>query len=153
MPTKPPVATVAPSRTSRTASAAETILFRRVICPPPRRGCPLCPATFLSPRRAVHGADTLDIGGTTAFRSGSAVWTAAVMRHLLRYPARLNAAAAFLDAQVSAGRSDHPAVVGDAETLTYAELRNRAALIASALVRDLGLVPGNRVLLRSANTP
>jgi 2-aminobenzoate-CoA ligase len=71
----------------------------------------------------------------------------------LRYPERLNAAVALLDAQVSAGRGAHPAVVGDAETLTYAELRHRAARIAAALVRDLGLVPGNRVLLRSANTP
>jgi 2-aminobenzoate-CoA ligase len=54
---------------------------------------------------------------------------------------------------VEAGRGGHPAVIGDAETLTYSELRDRAARIAAALVRDLGLVPGNRVLLRSANTP
>ena len=70
----------------------------------------------------------------------------------LRYPARLNAAAALLDAQVAAGRGGHPAVVSDSEALTYAELRDRAARIAAVLVRDLGLVPGNRVLLRSANT-
>ncbi|GAA0573196.1 benzoate-CoA ligase family protein [Craurococcus roseus] len=70
----------------------------------------------------------------------------------LHYPARLNAAAALLDAQVAAGRGGHPAVVSDFETLTYAELRGRAAQIAAVLVRDLGLVPGNRVLLRSANT-
>jgi 2-aminobenzoate-CoA ligase len=71
----------------------------------------------------------------------------------LRYPARLNAATALLDAQVAAVRGGRPAVVSGAETLTYAELRDRAARIAAALVRDLGLVPGNRVLLRSANTP
>ncbi len=70
----------------------------------------------------------------------------------LRYPARLNAAAELLDAQLAAGRGDHPAVVSAPETLTYAELRDRAARIAAALARDLGLVPGNRVLLRSANT-
>ena len=70
----------------------------------------------------------------------------------LRYPPRLNVAAALLDAQMEAGRGDHPAVVSDVETLTYAELRTRAARIAAVLVRDLGLVPGNRVLLRSANT-
>jgi len=69
----------------------------------------------------------------------------------LRYPPRLNAAAALLDGQVAAGRGDRPAVVSEAETLTYAELRDRAARIAAALVRDLGFVPGNRVLLRSAN--
>ena len=71
----------------------------------------------------------------------------------LRYPAPLNAAAALLDAQLAAGRGGHPAVVSEAETLTYAELRDRAARIAAVLARDLGLVPGNRVLLRSANTP
>ena len=69
----------------------------------------------------------------------------------LRYPARLNAAVALLDAQIAAGRGDRPAVVCEAETLTYAELRDRAARIAAVLARDLGLVPGNRVLLRSAN--
>ncbi len=71
----------------------------------------------------------------------------------LRYPARLNAATALLDAQVAAGRGGHPAVIAEDETLTYAGLRDRAARIAAVLVRDLGLVPGNRVLLRSANTP
>ncbi len=40
-----------------------------------------------------------------------------------------------------------------AETLTYRELHERVNRIANVLARDLGLVPGNRVLLRAANTP
>jgi 2-aminobenzoate-CoA ligase len=69
----------------------------------------------------------------------------------LRYPARLNAAVALLDQAVAAGRGDHPAVVTPGETLTYAALAERADRIAHVLVHRLGLVPGNRVLLRSAN--
>jgi len=71
----------------------------------------------------------------------------------LRYPARLNAATALLDSHAAAGRGNHPAVIAETETVTYAELRDRAARIAAVLMRDLGLVPGNRVVLRSANNP
>ena len=38
-------------------------------------------------------------------------------------------------------------------TWTYAELRARANQVAQVLTEDLGLVPGNRVLLRSPNNP
>ena len=69
----------------------------------------------------------------------------------LRYPLRLNAATELLDANVTAGRGDHPAIVTPAETLTYRQLAERVNRIANVLTRELGLVPGNRVLLRSAN--
>ena len=69
----------------------------------------------------------------------------------LQYPPRLNCAAALLDRAVAEGRGDHPAVVTPAETLTYRALRERVNRIAGVLVRRLGLVPGNRVLLRGAN--
>ena len=36
---------------------------------------------------------------------------------------------------------------------TYADLREYANRIAAVLVHDMGLVPGNRVLLRAPNTP
>jgi 2-aminobenzoate-CoA ligase len=36
---------------------------------------------------------------------------------------------------------------------SYRELRDKANRIARVLVEDLGIVPGNRVLLRGANTP
>jgi 2-aminobenzoate-CoA ligase len=38
-------------------------------------------------------------------------------------------------------------------TWTYGELRTRANQVAQVLVEDLGLVPGQRVLLRSPNNP
>lgn len=67
-----------------------------------------------------------------------------------RYPARLNCAAELLDRNLAA-RADHPAIVTPAETLTYRQLAARANRIANVLVHRLGFVPGNRVLLRSAN--
>jgi 2-aminobenzoate-CoA ligase len=71
----------------------------------------------------------------------------------LNYPDRLNCAVAFVDRHVTAGHGDAPCLLSPTETWTYAELQARVNRIANVLVRDLGLVPGNRVLLRSANTP
>jgi 2-aminobenzoate-CoA ligase len=68
-----------------------------------------------------------------------------------RYPARLNCAAELLDRNVERGRGDHPALVTPAETLTYRELAERVNRIANVLTTQLDCVPGNRVLLRSAN--
>jgi 2-aminobenzoate-CoA ligase len=68
-----------------------------------------------------------------------------------RYPARLNCAVELLDRNIERGRGDHPAIVTPAETLTYSELAARVNRIANVLVTRLGFVPGNRVLLRSAN--
>ncbi|MGG5808073.1 AMP-binding protein [Falsiroseomonas sp. CW058] len=68
-----------------------------------------------------------------------------------RYPARLNCAVELLDANLDRGRGDHPALVTPAEVLTYRQLVARVNRIAGVLVDRLGLVPGNRVLLRSAN--
>lgn len=72
-------------------------------------------------------------------------------RHSIAYPDRLNCAVELLDRNLAA-RADHPALVTPAETLTYAQLAERVNRIANVLVGELGLVPGNRVLLRSANT-
>ena len=72
----------------------------------------------------------------------------------LCYPDRLNAAAALLDAPIAAFGADRPALcTPDGETWTYGLLRTRANQIAQVLTEDLGLVPGNRVLLRSPNNP
>lgn len=68
----------------------------------------------------------------------------------LRYPARLNCASALLDANLER-RADHPAIITPSETLTYAQLAERVNRIANVLAGRLGMVPGNRVLLRSAN--
>ncbi|HVL71446.1 MAG TPA: benzoate-CoA ligase family protein [Beijerinckiaceae bacterium] len=71
----------------------------------------------------------------------------------LRYPERLNCCSAFLDRWVEEGRGDAVCIVSPAETLTYRQLQERVNRIAHVLVHELGLVPGNRVLLRSANNP
>ncbi|MGH3090189.1 MAG: AMP-binding protein [Rubrobacteraceae bacterium] len=67
----------------------------------------------------------------------------------LRYPEKLNAAKALLDDMVS----DRPAVHTSSGVWTYRDLLERANRIARVLTEDMGLVPGNRVLLRAANTP
>jgi len=71
----------------------------------------------------------------------------------LQYPERINCAVAFLDRWVDEGRGDEPCLVSPAETLTYRELQERVNRICNVLVDRLGFVPGNRVLLRSANNP
>jgi 2-aminobenzoate-CoA ligase len=71
----------------------------------------------------------------------------------LRYPERLNCCTAFLDRWVEEGRGDAVCIVSPGETLTYRRLQERVNRIANVLVHEFGLVPGNRVLLRSANNP
>src|ERR687898_1904882 len=71
----------------------------------------------------------------------------------LRYPARLNCLHRFLDRWVEEGRGGEPCLLGETETLTYAQVQERVNRLCNVLVRRLGLVPGNRVLLRSANNP
>ncbi|MCB1982496.1 MAG: AMP-binding protein, partial [Rhodoferax sp.] len=71
----------------------------------------------------------------------------------LQFPPRLNAATELLAKRVAAGDGDRPCVIGESVRWTYAELLARANRIARVLVEDLGLVPGNRVLLRGANSP
>ena len=72
----------------------------------------------------------------------------------LQYPARLNCAAEFLDRALDRGWGGRTAVrAPDGLHWTYAELNAMANRIAHVLVEDLGLVPGNRVLLRAPNNP
>ncbi|MBK7136725.1 MAG: AMP-binding protein [Rhodocyclales bacterium] len=75
----------------------------------------------------------------------------------LQYPPRLNCAAELLDQMVAAGHGERPAlwapVDGKPVQCTYRQLLARANRIARALSEDLGLVPGNRVLLRGPNNP
>lgn len=81
-------------------------------------------------------------------------WPAFVFnRPELQYPERLNCAVAFLDRWVEEGRGDELCLISPAETLTYRELQERVNRICNVLVQRLGFVPGNRVLLRSANNP
>ena len=72
----------------------------------------------------------------------------------LRFPERLNCATELLDRHVQEGRGDRRCVSAPGgPAWTYAELQREADRIAHVLVRDLGVVPGNRVLLRAANKP
>jgi 2-aminobenzoate-CoA ligase len=71
----------------------------------------------------------------------------------LQYPARLNCVAELLDSHVLAGRGERTAVLGERLTWSYAELQRQVDRIAHVLRADMGLVPGNRVLLRGANCP
>lgn len=68
------------------------------------------------------------------------------------YPDRLNCAAAFLDRWVASGEGERTCISDLNETLTYRQLNERVNRIANALVNQLGLKTGNRVLLRSGNT-
>jgi 2-aminobenzoate-CoA ligase len=71
----------------------------------------------------------------------------------LAYPAQLNCAFQLLDRWVEAGEGERPAFLHERGTWTYRRLFETANRIANVLVHDLGLVPGNRVLLRSTNQP
>jgi 2-aminobenzoate-CoA ligase len=71
----------------------------------------------------------------------------------LRYPPRLNCGVVLCDDAVREGHGASVALHSDAGTWTYAELLERANRIANVLVSELGLVPGNRVLLRAPNSP
>jgi 2-aminobenzoate-CoA ligase len=72
----------------------------------------------------------------------------------LRYPDRLNCAAELLDGTVRRHGPGRPAFrTGTGESWSYGELRDRVDRIAQVLTGDLGVVPGNRVLLRGPTTP
>lgn len=69
------------------------------------------------------------------------------------YPDRLNAAYELTDAMVERGFGDHTALIGNGRRRTYKELTDWTNRLAHVLVDDLGVKPGNRVLIRSANNP
>jgi 2-aminobenzoate-CoA ligase len=71
----------------------------------------------------------------------------------LQYPERMNCAVELLDRWLAAGHGERPCLIAPAETLTYAQLAERVNRIANVLTRDLGMVPGHRVLLRGPNSP
>ena len=71
----------------------------------------------------------------------------------LEYPDRLNCASVLLDEAVEEGHGERVALRSPSGDWSYRDLLERANRIASVLSVDMGLVPGNRVLLRSANNP
>jgi 2-aminobenzoate-CoA ligase len=71
----------------------------------------------------------------------------------LNYPDRLNCVSAFVDDWVAAGEGARDCLISPTERLSYGDLAERVNRIANVLTRDLGVVPGNRVLLRGPNSP
>ena len=74
----------------------------------------------------------------------------------LAYPDRLNCADALLTETIARFGPDRPCLLpqdADAPVWSYGDLAATAGQIAAVLTEDLGVVPGNRVLLRGPNTP
>jgi 2-aminobenzoate-CoA ligase len=71
----------------------------------------------------------------------------------LKYPGRLNCATELLDKPVTRGYGHRIALRTHDGECTYTQLFTQANRIASLLVREMGLKPGNRVLLRGPNNP
>jgi 2-aminobenzoate-CoA ligase len=71
----------------------------------------------------------------------------------LQFPTQLNCADELLDRPVREGRGDRLCIQAPGVRWTYADLQARANRIANVLVHEMGVVPGNRVLLRAPNCP
>jgi 2-aminobenzoate-CoA ligase len=70
---------------------------------------------------------------------------------LLALPAQLNVVQALFDRAVAAGHADRPLFRSDERTLSYAQARAEVNRMANVLAQ-MGLQPGNRVLLRGGNS-
>ncbi|MFB6354650.1 MAG: acyl-CoA synthetase, partial [Halobacteriales archaeon] len=70
----------------------------------------------------------------------------------VHYPPDLNVAEALVDRHVEEGRGDNVAIRFADEEITYAELAERVNRLGNALA-DLGVEPGDRVLVRFPNRP
>jgi 2-aminobenzoate-CoA ligase len=70
----------------------------------------------------------------------------------LRLPDRLNLVEELLDKAADKGWADRPMLRSSKITLSYSDVRDRVDRICRVLIEDLGLVPGNRVLLRGGNS-
>src|SRR5512135_2650736 len=71
----------------------------------------------------------------------------------LNYPQQLNCVTPLLDDHVAGGQGARTCLMSLTETWSYADLLARVNRIANVLTRQLGMIPGNRVLLRAPNTP
>src|SRR6266568_468964 len=71
----------------------------------------------------------------------------------LAYPDRLNCAAELLEATIARRGADRPCLLSADGTWSYGDLLQVSSQVARVLTEDLGIVPGNRVLLRGPNNP
>ena len=69
------------------------------------------------------------------------------------HPENLNCVERLLDDHIANGKGSNVCLKTFSETWTYNDLFEKSNQIAHVLVDDLGLQPGNRVLLRSCNNP
>ncbi|MES2948487.1 MAG: benzoate-CoA ligase family protein [Pseudomonadota bacterium] len=69
----------------------------------------------------------------------------------LQFPAQLNCATELLDRHISEGNGSRICIRAPGLSWTYADLQDKANRIANVLVQDMGVVPGNRVLLHAPN--
>lgn len=70
-----------------------------------------------------------------------------------QYPEKLNVAVELTDKMVERGFGDKTALIGNGRVRSYSEMRQWTNRLAHVLVEDFGVVPGARVLIRSANNP
>jgi 2-aminobenzoate-CoA ligase len=72
----------------------------------------------------------------------------------VHYPDRLNCAVELLDTTIAELGGDRPCLHSpDGQTWSYDDLRRVSNQVAHVLTSELGVVPGNRVLLRGPNNP
>jgi 2-aminobenzoate-CoA ligase len=69
------------------------------------------------------------------------------------YPEILNVGVELTDKMVAQGFGDNTALIGNGRKRTYKEMSDWTNRLAHVLVDDLGVKPGNRILIRSANNP
>jgi 2-aminobenzoate-CoA ligase len=70
----------------------------------------------------------------------------------LQVPAQVNLVEALLDQAQARGFAQRPLLRSPARTLSYAQVAGQVNRIARVLTEDLGVIPGNRVLLRGGNS-
>ena len=70
----------------------------------------------------------------------------------LQFPAQLNLVEELLDKATTKGFGQRPLLRSSRVTFSYAQAGERVNRIAQWLTEDMGLVPGNRVLLRGGNS-
>ena len=76
-----------------------------------------------------------------------------VLAELAAYPSRINAGAALIDEMARGAQAGRPAIYYGEALWSYRALLENANRIASVMCDRFGLVPGNRVLVRSSNHP
>ena len=71
----------------------------------------------------------------------------------VRYPERLNCARELLRGPIERFGADRRCLISDTDSWTYGEVDERSDQVAHVLTEELGVVPGNRVMLCGPNSP